>query len=145
MCALLAVLVIVASVSLVGIASSASDPAVRFANLPVGWHAADLYALSWRSQPSEAGWAAGMPRNGIAVTVIVLPKRVGYPPLRLTLPKRPAGTLEGVANTREYRIFGRTRGRDVEIRVAIRRLSPTPGQLRQAQRVVSGIRFIPAS
>jgi len=140
----LAALAMVASLSSAGVAASASDPGVRFTALPTGWHAADGYALSWRSRPTAGGWAAGMPRNGIAVTVIFLRKRVGYPPLRLTLPKRPTGPLEGVPKTRVYLIVGRSRGRDVEVRAAIRNVNPTPAQLQQAQRVVSGIRLIPA-
>jgi hypothetical protein len=131
------------------LASGASEPTPRFSVVPSGWSvprpawgAQDGYALSWRYRPNPRGWANSMPRNGIAVYVIVPDRtRVRYPPLRLRLPKWPSGTLEGAPHTPEYRIFGRVRGHDVEIRVAIRRPRPTAAQLRVAQRVVSGIRF----
>lgn len=141
---LLAASVVIGCLLASGVASGATGLRVQFTHLPTGWQAADDYALSWRARASEAGWAAGMPRGGIAVTVIVLPRRVGYPPLRLMLPGRAAGSLEAVRDTREYRIFGRFRSSDVEIRIAIRRVNPTRRQLERAQRVVSGIRLVPS-
>jgi hypothetical protein len=84
-----------------------------------------------------------MPRDGIAVSVF-FPHPGGkptYQPLRLVLPRRPATFLEGTRDTPEYRIFGRVRGVDVNIFVDIRRLHPSRRQLRDAERVVSAIRF----
>jgi len=83
-----------------------------------------------------------MPRNGIAVTVIFPGRpKVGYPPLKLVIPKKPSTTLEGAPDTPEYRIKGSVNGRDVWVFVDIRRTHPTQAQLVAAQRVVSGIRF----
>ena len=84
-----------------------------------------------------------MPRGGIGVTVYFPHPRgkQSYRPLRIVLPRRPTTLLEGTRNTPEYRIFGRVRGVDVNIFVDIRRLHPSPRQLRTAQRVVSNIRF----
>lgn len=143
--AMRAMIVLLISVALAvpALASGAPAPRVVFSVLPHGWSKQDAYALSWRYRPNAMGWAPSMPRDGIAVTVIVLGKpRVGYPPLRLRMPRRPFGMLEGAADTPEYRIVGSVLGRDVEIRVDIRRVKPTGEQLRKAQRVVSGIRFV---
>jgi hypothetical protein len=120
-------------------------PIVSFAHLPHGWESlggeGGAVALSWDYRPNSLGWATRMPRDAIAVSVYFLGGRAHYPPLRLVLPKRPATTLEGAPDTPEYRIHGRVDGRDVEVRIDIRRRSPTPRQLGLAQRVVSSIRF----
>ena len=121
-------------------------PIVRFTSLPAGWRSFQsgngAYALSWNYRPSRSGWASQMPKSGIAVTVFFpLERRPQYPLLKLVIPQRPATTLEGALDTPEYRIHGRTRGRDVEIWIDIRRPYPSQAKLRAAQRVVSGLRF----
>jgi hypothetical protein len=124
-----------------------SEPIASFAHLPSGWHEyrtmPDSTALNWHYELSPHGWAASMPRDGIAVSVYFAHPRgkQGYRPLRLVLPPRPATLLEGTRDTPEYRIFGRVAGVDVSIFVDIRRLHPSRRQLRDAQVVVSAIRF----
>ena len=122
-------------------------PVASFARLPAVWHEyremPGATALSWHYRPSQFGWAASMPRGGIAVTVY-FPHVLGrqrYRPLRLVLSRRPSTLLEGTHDTKEYRIFGRVRGVDVNIFIDIRGLRPSRRQLRTAQRVVSSVRF----
>jgi hypothetical protein len=124
-----------------------SAPVASFAHLPPGWreyrNLPGSTALNWDYEADPHGWAASMPRDGIAVSVY-FPQPGGkqhYRPLRLVLPRRPATLLEGTRDTPEYRIFGRVRGVDVNIFVDIRRLHPSGRQLRNAQRIVSAIRF----
>jgi hypothetical protein len=124
-----------------------SEPVASFAHLPAGWreyrNMPGSTALNWHYQASPHGWAPSMPRGGIAVSVYFPHPggKQGYRPLRLVLPRRPATLLEGTRDTPEYRIFGRVHGVDVNIFVDIRRLHPSGRQLRNAQRVVSAIRF----
>jgi hypothetical protein len=120
-------------------------PVARFAHLPVGWHQypdpPDALALSWRYRANTFGWAASMPRGGIAAYVHFLPGKAHFRPLRLVLPRRPVTLLEGTRDTPEYRIYGRVEGADLIIFVDIRRLHPTHAQLAAARRVVSLTRF----
>ena len=135
-----------AAAALVTTALAANGPApiVSFSVVPRGWHVAHTangaYALNWRE--GRSGWANSMPKNGIAVEVFFPRQTSHYPALKPTLPKRPATTLEGAPDTPQYRIHGRIKGRDVEIWVSIRRPHPTNTQLRTAQRVIDGIRFV---
>jgi hypothetical protein len=147
---LLAGLVVAASLVLTGLSAGALPPHVSFSLLPPGWQATVVtgngggyaYALSWRYREDAYGWASSMPKDGIAVSVVSLPRVTAhYPTLKLVLPRTPATTLEGAPDTPEYRIRGRVRGRDVEVSVDIRRSHPTKAQLRMAQAVVSAIRF----
>lgn len=82
-----------------------------------------------------------MPRGGIIVDVTFPTARTKFKALRLVLPRRPATMLEGTKDTPEYRIEGRTQGRNVLIYVDIRNTHPSVAELRVAERVVSGIRF----
>jgi hypothetical protein len=122
-------------------------PVASFVHLPAGWHeyrdTPDAAALNWRYRPNSYGWAPAMPRGGIAVSVY-FPYPQGtqrYRPLRLVFPRRPTTLLKGTRDTREYRIFGRVRGFDVNVFVDIRDRHPSRRQLRAAQRVVSNVRF----
>jgi hypothetical protein len=128
----------------------------------VNRHGADLesYALSWAYKPNPLGWANRMPPNAIAVHVILIrrsptnpaanlcantPHLPTFPPIRqfpLVLPKTTAATQEGEPKIPEYRVFGRFDNfYNVDLRVDINRLHPTPALLQLAQRVVSGLRF----
>lgn len=125
-----------------------NTPLARFDYLPRGWHQyretsvdPDVLALSWRYHPNSLGWAPSMPRGGIAVDVLFLSVNAHYRPLRLVLPRRPAGLLKGTRDTPEYRIYGRVRGVDLMISLDIRRLHPSQAQLSAARRVVSHLRF----
>jgi len=123
---------------------------------------ADLesYALSWAYKPNPLGWANRMPPNAIAVHVLLIrrsptnpaanlcantPHLPNSPPIRqfpLVLPKTTAATQEGEPNIPEYRVFGRFDNfYNIDLRVDINRLHPTPAMLQLAQRVVSGMRF----
>jgi hypothetical protein len=82
-----------------------------------------------------------MPKGGIAVSVTFPDVAGSYKPLQLRLPRRPAVMLEGTTDTPEYRIEGRTHGRNVSISIDIRNSHPTAAQLDEAQRVVTSIRF----
>jgi hypothetical protein len=118
---------------------------VSFASLPVGWPqaagTAETLATSWAYRPGPAGWAGSIPRDGIVVHVFFVRDTPAYRPLRLRLPASSRFTLEGTTDVREYRISGRVLRHNVEVWVEIRRRSPTAGQLRLAQRVVSALRF----
>ncbi len=144
----------------------------KFTHLPYGWRAfqndfgllsrrgADVtsYALSWAYTPGPFGWADSMPRNGIAVNVILIRRSVGSthmnlcwntphlaPKIRrlpLRLPKTTNHTQEGQPRIPEYRIFGRLdESYDIDLRVDINNPHPTPALLRRAQGVVRHIRF----
>jgi len=123
---------------------------------------ADLenYALSWAYKPNPLGWANRMPPNAIAVHVILIrrpttnraanlcgqtPHVPGFPLIRrfpLTFPKTTAATQEGEANIPEYRVFGRFDNiYNIDLRVDINQVHPTPAMLKLAQRVVNGLRF----
>jgi hypothetical protein len=125
----------------------ANTPAASFVDLPHGWHAyrdaQDSTALNWRWRPNSNGWAASMPRGGIAVNVYFPhpQQKQHYGPLRLVLPKRPSTLLEGTRDTPEYRIYGRVHGFDVNIFVDIRRVHPSRADLRSARLVAFKIRF----
>jgi hypothetical protein len=117
-----------------------------FAVLPAGWRSyqdAGVVATSWAYAPGQrsGGPADYMPKGGIIVDVTFPTARTRFKPLRLVLPRRPTMTLEGTKDTPEYRIEGRTRGRNVIIYVEIRKVHPTIAEVRTAQRVVSAIRF----
>ena len=120
----------------------------------------ESYALSWAYKPNPLGWANRMSPNAIAVNVILIrraptnltanlcretPHLAGFPPIRqlpLTLPEKTTASQEGEPNISEYRVFGRLDGfYNVDLRVDINRVHPTPAMLRLAQSVVSGLRF----
>jgi hypothetical protein len=117
-----------------------------FASLPAGWRSyqdAGVIATNWPYAPGQrpGGPADYMPKGGIIVNVTFPTDRTRFKPLRLLLPRRPTTMLEGTKDTPEYRIEGRTHGRNVIIYVDIRNQHPTIAELRIAQRVVSAIRF----
>jgi hypothetical protein len=118
---------------------------VSFARLPPGWRAfpgtGGALATSWRYRPGPTGWASALPRNGIAVDVFFVRDTPAYPPLRLRLPRTTRFVLDGAPDTPEYRIRGRVRGHNVEVRVDIRSPHPSRRELRVAARVVGAIRF----
>jgi hypothetical protein len=146
----------------------------KFSSLPLGWHAfdddvgaltrrggeTDSHALSWHYRPGPGGWAAAMPRHGIAVQVLLLRRRpdglridlclhtphlADSPPIRrlpLRLPHTTGSRLEGAPRVPEYRVFRRMGDMyNVDLRVDINDPHPTRSTLRVAQRVVSGLRF----
>ena len=147
----------------------------KFTHLPSGWtrpdsrsgilsrhRPASTYsdALSWRYRASQYGWASEMPRNGIAVSIILFrgsgndpflnlcrftPHLSGFPRIRrlpLRLPKNPGGSLEGAPNVPEYRVFGRIdESYNVDLRVDVKSLHPSQALLRRAQNVVNRVRF----
>jgi hypothetical protein len=146
----------------------------KFTSQPRGWRAFDddfgvltrrgvaveSYALSWAYRPNSFGWAGAMPRNAIAVHVLLLRTRPGrlrinlclhtphladFPAIRrlpLHIPATTGSRLEGAPSTPEYRVFGRMGDMyNVDLRVDINNLSPTTAMLRTAQRVVSALRF----
>jgi hypothetical protein len=120
-------------------------PVVSFARLPTGWHRfggiGGAYATSWAYRPNSRGWAPAMPRDATVVRDFFPTTATRYSPLKLVLPRKPATLLEGTRDTPEYRIRGRTHGRNVEVWVDIRRRHPTRAELRAAQDVVAAIRF----
>jgi hypothetical protein len=173
---LLVLLAVTAAATTVGRPAAASKPVAvqgaKFSQLPPGWRAFDAdftyltrrgasintYALSWRYRPKPSGWAPSMPRNGIAVSVILIRRSIdpavdlcrraphdhGFPArsLPLKLPKAPSNRLDGAPNVLEYRIFGRLdESYNVDLRVEINSVRPSPAMLRTAQTVVSRIRF----
>src|SRR5438105_7663483 len=112
-------------------------PGAKFRELPPGWRAFDsdftyltrrgasinTYALSWPYRQNPTGWAPNMPRNAIAVSVILIrrsldpgtnlclrtPHERDFPPRRLPLrlPRTTTHRLEGEPGVLEYRVFGR--------------------------------------
>jgi hypothetical protein len=145
-----------------------------FTRLPRGWHAFDRdfgvltrsggdvesYALSWAYKPNSFGWANAMPRNAIAVQVLLLrsgpayqqinlclhtPHLASFPEIRrlpLRLPRTTGSRLEGAPRVPEYRIFGRyDEMYNVDLRVDISNAMPTKAMLRTAQRIAAGLRF----
>jgi hypothetical protein len=149
-------------------------PAPRFAGLPRGWRQlgdgglltrrganASAVATSWAYHPSSLGWAAAIPRGGIAVEVLLIRREPGaatgldlcrvtphlasYPLVRrlpLRLPATTSATLEGSPDVPEYRIFGRIgESYDFEVRVDVRSRRPAAALLAVAQRAVAAIRF----
>ena len=145
----------------------------KFTHLPTGWEKlpttpavltpagadTESTALSWHYKPSSFGWATGMPRNGIAVNVILMrgtsgprinlchdtPHVHGSPKIKnfpLQLPSRANGALEGATNVPEYRIFGRLdNSYNIDLRVDIKNRQPTVRMLRTAQAIVGRIHF----
>ncbi|HXH96079.1 MAG TPA: hypothetical protein VNH40_02620, partial [Gaiellaceae bacterium] len=107
------------------------------------------------------GWASSIPRDGIAVQVLLIRRESGvangrnlclvtphlaaYPPVRklpLRLPRTTRYTLEGAPRIPEYRILGRLReSYDFEVRVDVNRRHPGARLLRLAQAVVAAISF----
>jgi hypothetical protein len=178
-CILLPVLAIVACIG--GSAALAGShgtptilPSAKFARLPGGWRAFDRefglltrrggdvesYALSWPYRRNSFGWANSMPRNAIAIEVLLLrtsadgsrinlclhtPHLGGFPPIRrlpLRLPRTTGDRLEGAPNVPEYRVFGRIDDMyNVDLRVDVNNPRPTPAMLRTAQKVVAAIAF----
>ncbi len=149
------------------------EPA-KFTRLPHAWRAfgndfglltrsggnVESYALSWAYKPNSLGWAGAMPRNAIAVQVLLLrtrpdhlrinlclhtPQLGGFPEIRrfpLRLPRATGSRLEGAARVPEYRVFGRIGDMyNVDLRVDINNATPTTAMLRSAQRVVDELRF----
>jgi hypothetical protein len=120
----------------------------------------ESYALSWAYTPNSLGWASRMPPNAIGVHVILIrrsptnptanlcgqtPHLPNFPLIRrfpLVLPHTTAATQEGEPNIPEYRVFGRFDDfYNIDLRVDINRVHPTPAMLQLAQHVVSGLRF----
>jgi hypothetical protein len=147
----------------------------KLTHLPLGWTTPDSRyarlsrhggastysdALNWRYKPSQYGWASQIPRDGIAVSIILFrgsgndpflnlcrytPHLSGFPKIRrlpLRLPKITGGSLEGAPKVLEYRVFGRMgESYNVDLRVDVNSLHPGTAMLRRAQSVVSQIRF----
>lgn len=169
-------LVLVIAATVTAGAAAGSKPLVvegaKFSELPPGWRAFDsdftyltrhgasinTYALSWPYKPSPTGWAPAMPRNAIAVSVILIRRSLdpsvdlcrrtqhehGFPARRLPLrlPRTTSDRLEGAPRVPEYRVFARIDERyDVDLRVEINNPHPTAAMLHTAQAVVSNIRF----
>lgn len=102
-----------------------------------------------------------MPRNGIAVEVLLIRREVDgatglnlcrytphldtYPLVRklpLRLPATTSSTLEGAPKVPEYRVLGRIgESYNFEVRVEINNPHPDAALLSTAQHVVSAIRF----
>jgi hypothetical protein len=120
----------------------------------------ESYALSWAYTPNSLGWASRMPPNAIGVHVILIrrsptnptadlcgqtPHLPNFTLIRrfpLVLPHTTAATQEGEPNIPEYRVFGRFDDfYNIDLRVDINRVHPTPAMLQLAQHVVSGLRF----
>ncbi len=118
------------------------------------------YALSWPYKPGPFGWANSMPPRAIAVNIILIrrnpgrstanlcaatPHLLGFPRIRrlpLRLPRTTSDRQEGQPRVLEYRVFGRLdESYNVDLRVDINSIHPTPTMMRTAQTVVSGIRF----
>jgi hypothetical protein len=145
--------------------------AAKFTTIPRGWRVSDddfgfltrrgagvgSLALSYR--PSPRGWAVDMPRDGIAVSVLLIRRssdpranlcgRVPHWPdspeirrLPLRLPKTTGHRLEGDSRVLEFRVAGRMdESYNVDLRVDVNRVHPTAAMLARAQAVVSGLRF----
>jgi hypothetical protein len=147
--------------------------AATFAYLPKGWEAlpqtagvltragaeTESTALSWRYKPNSFGWANRMPRNAIAVDLLLIRRAAGprinlchstphlpespkIKHLPLRLPSTTSTQLEGEPNVPEYRIFGRLGDwYNIDLRVDISNPHPTPAMRQRAREVVSHIRF----
>jgi len=126
----------------------------QFAQLPPGWRQfrfsfptnGETIVTSWRYRWSRLGPASAMPRDGIMINVLTYRRRRSrhdYPRRRLplTLPSVTSDTLEGAPDTPEYRVFGRTRTIDYEVRVDIRNPHPSRRLLELAQRAVNTLRL----
>ena len=143
----------------------------RFTAVPRGWRVSEndfgfltrrgagvgSLALSYR--PSQRGWAIDMPRDGIAVSVLLIrrssdpranlcgrvPHWPGSPEIRrlpLRLPRTTSNRLEGDSRVLEFRVAGRMdESYNVDLRVDVNRAHPTAVMLARAQAVVSGLRF----
>ena len=163
-----AVLLVLAAVASLGTAPGRPDavPAAKFTRVPHGWRAFDRdfavlssrggsvqsYALSWAYTPGPFGWANRMPRDAIAVSVILIRdsrcRALHYgtsPPIRhlpLRLPTTTRDRQEGQPDIPEYRVFGRMgESYNVDLRVDINNVRPSNAMLRLAQSVVDGIHF----
>jgi len=170
-------LVLVIAASVAAAAAAGSKPLVvqgaKFRELPHSWQAFDsdftyltrqgasinTYALSWPyRQSNPTGWGPAMPRNAIAVSVILIrrsidptvdlcrrtPHEHGFPArwLPLRLPRATSKRLEGEPGVLEYRVFGRIgESYNLDLRVEVNSLHPTAAMLRTAQAVVSRILF----
>jgi len=145
--------------------------AATFAYRPRGWRfadhdfgvltrrGADVQSAAFSFRPYRFGWALRMPRNGVVVTVHLIrrsadartnlcrsvPHWPDSPPIRrlpLRLPRTTTDRLEGAPRVLEYRVFGRfDESYNVDLRVDVKRLRPTPAMLRRSQAIVDGIRF----
>jgi hypothetical protein len=149
-----------------GLGRSEAGPPAKFTHVPHGWRAFDRdlavvsshgggvqsYALSWAYRPSPFGWANRMPRNAIAVSVILIrDSRCGalhrgdFPAIKrfpLRLPRTTRDRQEGRPDIPEYRVFGRIgESYNVDLRVDVNNIRPSRAMLRVAQRVVDGIHF----
>lgn len=159
-----------------GVARPVVVQPAKFISVPAGWSVwdddfefltrsgatADSYALSWRyKQPNSFGWASDIPRNGIAVSVLLVRRAPGRdrsvnlchdtphlahsPKIRslpLRIPMTTKHRLEGTSDVLFYRVLGRMGELyNVELHVAIKNLRPSPALLRRAQLVVSSIQF----
>ena len=145
---------------------SETGPSAKFTRVPHGWRAFDRdfavlssrggsvqsYALSWAYKPGPFGWANRMPRNAIAVSVILIRDsrcralHLGGSPaithLPLRLPTATRDRQEGQPNIPEYRVFGRMgESYNVDLRVDINNVRPSHAMLSVAQSVVDGIHF----
>ena len=162
--------------ALVGCTSDSAAPAparlprdarsAAFESLPPRWHQfdepvqrhgrchtiANTLAANWRAdRVGSHGWAAEMPRDGIAITVSLNGPpvrkdrlRSPYPPVGkdpLRLPDTTASALEGSPHVPEYRVFGRTPDYLVEVRADINNPDPGSALVEEAQSVVRGLRL----
>jgi hypothetical protein len=147
----------------------------HFGRLPPGWGQfseptepltrqganAGAVATSWHYRPNPIGWGNSIPRDGIAVQVLLIRRQVGRPTninlchvtphlaayplvqgLPLRLPRTTTATFEGSPKIPEYRVFGRVgESYNFEVRVDINTPHPPAAMLNTAQHAVTAINF----